>query len=154
MDANGDRIVLLSRHNFNKANPRLRSACHPKADITLRILGGKDESTRCTDPMLQEENVSSSSGRHTRIIIYLTQTELQQLYWHPCACRNPDPFAYTLATPDCNCYRLNTQLSLSMPITPCLGCLYLFADLIPSSNSPVLFLVKAIQDSSIDHIQL
>lgn len=51
-DAVGDRIRRPSRDSFNNAKPRCLSAFHPKAETTRKIFWGKEDSTRCTVPIL------------------------------------------------------------------------------------------------------
>lgn len=55
MEAKGDRMRRPSRHNFNSAKPRCLSAFQPKAETIRRILVGKEDSNRCTAPILTNE---------------------------------------------------------------------------------------------------
>lgn len=49
-EAKGDRIPLPSRQSFSRANPNCLSLLNPSVENILRILGGSDDSSRCTVP--------------------------------------------------------------------------------------------------------
>lgn len=50
-EAKGDRMPFPSRHSFSNANPNCLSLLNPSVEKILRILGGNDDSKRCTVPI-------------------------------------------------------------------------------------------------------